>query len=29
MGEKEFTKDLSPEGDDRLRIKITTKKGMV
>jgi len=29
VGEKEFTKDLSSEGDDRLRIKITTKKGMV
>lgn len=29
MGEKEFTKVLSIEGDDRLRIKITTKKGEV
>ena len=29
MGEKEFTKDLSSDGDDRLRIKITTKKGQV
>lgn len=29
MGEKEFTKELSPEGDDRLRIKIITKKGAV
>ena len=29
MGGKEFTKDLSPEGDDRLRIKITAKKGKV
>jgi hypothetical protein len=29
VGEKEFTKELSIEGDDRLRIKILTKKGSV
>ncbi len=29
MGSKEFTKRLSPEGDDRLRIKIDTAKGKV
>ncbi|MBI3584382.1 MAG: hypothetical protein HY096_10605 [Nitrospinae bacterium] len=29
MGEKEFTKKLSLEGDDRLRIKIITQKGFV
>ena len=29
MGEKEFTKELSPAGDDRLRVKISTKKGKV
>ncbi|MBI4838662.1 MAG: hypothetical protein HY806_05875 [Nitrospirae bacterium] len=29
MGDKEFTKKLSPEGDDRLRIKIHIDKGKV
>ena len=29
MGNKEFTKKLSPEGDNRLRIKIETAKGKV
>lgn len=29
MGEKEFTKELSPAGSDRLRVKISTKKGKV
>lgn len=29
VGEKEFTKELSLDGNDRLRIKITTKKGVV
>ena len=29
MPEKEFTKIISPSGDDRLRIKINTEKGKV
>jgi len=29
MGNKEFTKKLSPEGDNQLRIKIETVKGKV
>ena len=29
MGNKEFTKNLTPEGDDRLRIKIGMEKGKV
>ena len=29
MGKKEFTKKLSPEGDDRLRIKINLEEGKV
>jgi len=29
MGNKEFTKKLAPEGDNRLRIKIETTKGKV
>lgn len=29
MGNKEFTKKLSPEGDNRLRIKIERAKGKV
>ncbi len=29
MSQKEFTKKLSAEGDDRLRVKITTRKGKV
>ncbi|MBM4141315.1 MAG: hypothetical protein FJ242_07525 [Nitrospira sp.] len=29
MGKKEFTKKLSPDGDDRLRIKINIEKGKV
>jgi hypothetical protein len=29
MGKKEFTKILTPEGEDRLRIKITAEKGEV
>jgi hypothetical protein len=29
VGKKEFTKELSPEGDDRLRIRITIEKGKV
>ncbi|MEW6416753.1 MAG: hypothetical protein AB1480_01370 [Nitrospirota bacterium] len=29
MGEKEFTKELTPDGDDRLRIKINTERGKI
>ncbi|HEY4481806.1 MAG TPA: hypothetical protein VI489_03045, partial [Candidatus Brocadiaceae bacterium] len=29
MGNKEFTKKLSPDGDDRLRIKINLEEGKV
>jgi hypothetical protein len=29
LGKKEFTKELSPEGDDRLRIRITIEKGRI
>jgi hypothetical protein len=29
VGNKEFTKKLTPEGDNRLRIKIETAKGKV
>ncbi len=29
MGNKEFTKEISPDGDDRLRIKIIAEKGEV
>ncbi|MBM4054539.1 MAG: hypothetical protein FJ264_07695 [Planctomycetes bacterium] len=29
MGEKEFTKNLSLDGDDRIRIKISTEKAIV
>jgi hypothetical protein len=29
MGSKEFTKDLTPDGEDRLRIKIKIEKGRV
>ena len=29
MGTKEFTKELSPDGEDRLRIKIAAEKGRV
>ncbi|MCL4537807.1 MAG: hypothetical protein M1610_09480 [Nitrospirae bacterium] len=29
MGSKEFTKEISPDGDDRLRIKIIVEKGAV
>lgn len=29
MRYKEFTKELSPDGDDRLRIRINTEKGRV
>ncbi len=29
MGKKEFTKKLTPEGDDRLRVKISVDKGEV
>ncbi len=29
MGKKEFTKELSPDGDDRLRIRINVEKGKV
>ena len=29
MGNKEFTKDIGPDGDDRLRIKISIVKGTV
>lgn len=29
MGKKEFTKGLSPDGEDRLRIRMTVKKGKV
>ena len=27
MGSKEFTKEITSEGDDRLRVKITVAKG--
>lgn len=29
MGKKEFSKELSPKGEDRLRIKINVEKGKV
>jgi len=29
MGKKEFTKELSPEGEDRLRIRLNIEKGKV
>lgn len=29
MGNKEFTKEISPGGDERLRIKIIVKKGTI
>lgn len=29
MGEKEFTKELTPDGDDRLRIRINIEKGKI
>ncbi len=29
MGNKEFTKEISPAGDERLRIKISTTKGAI
>jgi hypothetical protein len=29
MGDKEFTKEISPDGDERLRIKISTTKGAI
>ena len=29
MGEKEFTKELTPDGDDRLRIRIKTERGKI
>lgn len=29
MGEKEFTKELTPDGDDRLRIRINTERGKI
>ncbi|MBI5638990.1 MAG: hypothetical protein HZA17_01060 [Nitrospirae bacterium] len=29
MGNKEFTKELSPDGDDRLRIRIEIEKGAI
>ena len=29
MGNKEFTKEISPDGDERLRIKIIAKKGAI
>jgi hypothetical protein len=29
MGNKEFAKKLTPEGDNRLRIKVETVKGKV
>ncbi len=29
MGKKEFTKELSPDGEDRLRVKINVGKGKV
>ena len=29
MGKKEFTKELSPKGEDRLRIKLDVEKGKV
>ena len=29
MGKKEFIKGLSPDGEDRLRVRINVKKGKV
>lgn len=29
MGKKEFTKQLTPEGDDRIRVRIVIEKGEV
>jgi hypothetical protein len=29
VGEKEFTKELTPDGDDRLRIRINTERGKI
>jgi hypothetical protein len=29
VGEKEFTKELTPDGDDRLRIRINIEKGKI
>ena len=29
MGDKEFTKEISPDGDERLRIKISLTKGTI
>ena len=29
MGKKEFTKELSPDGEDRLRVRINVDKGKV
>jgi hypothetical protein len=29
MGSKQFTKNLTPDGEDRLRIKINIEKGKV
>lgn len=29
MGKKEFTKEISPEGDERLRIKIISQKRLI
>ena len=29
MGKKEFTKELSPDGEDRLRVRINVEKGKV
>jgi hypothetical protein len=29
LGKKEFTKELSPDGEDRLRAKINVEKGVV
>jgi hypothetical protein len=28
LGSKEFTKEITPEGDDRLRVKSTVAKGI-
>jgi hypothetical protein len=29
VGKKEFTKELSPDGEDRLRVRINVDKGKV
>lgn len=29
MGNKEFTKEIGPDGDERLRVRIIVKKGVI